>query len=62
MLRTLLLLISLCLLGTGCTVNEVVVADETELLVAQAPADESRLLDIGIVEFAPGVAEMNYPR
>ena len=62
MLRTLLLLISLCLLGTGCTVNEVVVADETELLVAQAPADESRLLDIGIVEFAPGVDEKNNPR
>ena len=62
MLRTLLLLISLCLLGTGCTVNEVVVADETELLVAQAPADESRLLDIGIVELAPGVDEKNNPR
>ena len=62
MLRSLLLLISLCLLGTGCTVNEVVVADETELLVAQTPVDESRLLDIGIVEFAPGVDEKNNPR
>jgi len=62
MLRLLLLLISLCLLGTGCTVNEVVVADETELLVAQTPADESRLLDIGIVEFAPGIDEDNNPR
>jgi len=62
MLRSLLLLISLCLLGTGCTVNEVVVADETKLLVAQTPADESRLLDIGIVEFAPGIDEENNPR
>ena len=62
MLRLLLLLISLCLLGTGCTVNEVVVADETELLVAEAPADESRLLDIGIVEFSPGIDEDNNPR
>ncbi|RZV33997.1 MAG: hypothetical protein EX272_13725 [Chromatiales bacterium] len=62
MLRSLLLLISLCLLGTGCTVNEVVVADETELLVAETPADESRLLDIGIVEFASGVDEKNNPR
>ncbi len=62
MLRSLLLLISLCLLSTGCTVNEVVVADETELLVAQSPADESRLLDIGIVEFAPGIDENNNAR
>ena len=62
MLRSLLLLITLCLLGTGCTVNEVVVADETELLVAETPADESRLLDIGIVEFAPGVDEKINPR
>ena len=62
MLRLLLLLISLYLLGTGCTVNEVVVADETELLVAQAPADESRLLDIGIIEFTPGIDKDNNPR
>lgn len=62
MLRLSLLLISLCLLGTGCTVNEVVVADETELLVAESPVDESRLLDIGIVEFAPGIREDNNPR
>lgn len=59
--KLLLLLLFLCLLGTGCTVNEVIVADETELLVAEAPADESRLLDIGIVEFSPGIDEDNNP-
>jgi len=62
MLRLSLLLVVLCLLGTGCTVNEVVVAEETELLVANSPVDESRLLDIGIVEFAPGIDEDNNPR
>ncbi len=51
MLRIVLLLIALCLLGTGCAVNEIVVADETELYVANSPVDESRLLDIGIIEF-----------
>ena len=62
MLRTSLLVVSLCLLGTGCTVNEVIVADETELVVADAPVDEARLLDIGIVEFRPGIEEDNNPR
>ncbi len=62
MLRIVLLLVALCLLGAGCTVNEVVVADETELDVASSPVDESRLLDIGIIEFAPGVEEENNPR
>lgn len=62
MLRLSLLLVILCVLGTGCTVNEVVVAEETELLVAESPLDESRLLDIGIVEFKPGIDEDNNPR
>jgi len=62
MLRISLLLIALCLLGTGCTVNEVIVAEETELVVAESPVEESRLLDIGIVEFEPGIDEDNNPR
>lgn len=62
MLRLSLLLLTLCLFGTGCTVNEVIVAEETELLVANSPVDEARLLDIGIVEFAPGIDEDNNPR
>lgn len=62
MLRTVLLLVVLCLLGAGCTVNEVIVADETELAVASTPVDESRLLDIGIIEFAAGIEDKNNPR
>lgn len=62
MLRAVLVLIALCLLGTGCAVDEVIVADETELDVATTPVDESRLLDIGIIEFAPGIDEDNNPR
>lgn len=62
MLRFSLFLISLCLIGSGCTVNEVIVADETELVVADAPVNEARLLDVGIVEFAPGIDEENNAR
>ena len=45
----------------GCSVNEVVNADETELIVASEPVEEALLLDIGIVEFDDGVAEDNDP-
>jgi len=51
----------LCLVGSGCTVNEVVVAEETELAVAETPVDEAQLLDVGIVEFDPGIPEDNDP-
>ncbi|MBT8108940.1 MAG: hypothetical protein KJP17_11925 [Gammaproteobacteria bacterium] len=62
MLRTLLPVLFLCLVGTGCTVNHVVVADETELVVADEPVDEAHLLDIGIVELFSGIDEDNNPR
>ncbi len=62
MLRFSLLLLALCLLGTGCTVNEVIVAEETELVVARTQVDEAALLDIGIVAFAHGMREDNDPR
>ena len=45
----------------GCTVNEVVTAEETELVVASEPVDERMLLDVGIVEFEDGVPEDNNP-
>ena len=45
----------------GCTVNEVITAEETELVVADDPVDEALLLDIGIVEFQDGVSEDNDP-
>ena len=45
----------------GCTVNEVITAEETELVVAEDPLDEALLLDIGIVEFEDGVPDDNDP-
>jgi hypothetical protein len=46
---------------SGCAVDEVITAEETELVVADAPPDETMLLDIGIVEFADGVPRDNDP-
>ena len=54
-MRKLSLLIIFGVLLTGCSVNEVITAEETELIVAEAPPDESMLLDIGIIQFADGV-------
>jgi len=54
-----LLALSACLVFSGCSVNEVMVAEETELHVAAAPPDESMLLDIGVIEFDSGVPEDN---
>ena len=60
--RIWLLAIIACLGGTGCSVNEVVVAEETKLFVAESPLDEALLLDIGIVEFDAGIPENNNPQ
>jgi len=46
---------------SGCSVNEVVTADETELVVADSPPDETMLLDVGIVEFESGMRDNNDP-
>ena len=54
---TLLLVIYIVL--PACTVNEVITAEETELIIAEAPPEEGMLLDIGIIQFADGVAEDN---
>ncbi|HNP65527.1 MAG TPA: hypothetical protein PKH39_16460 [Woeseiaceae bacterium] len=44
---------------SGCAVQELVVAEETELVVAESSVDEAMLLDIGIVEFDAGIPEEN---
>ena len=62
MLRISLLIAFLCLAAAGCSVNEVVVAEETKLIVAESPLDEALLLDIGIVEFDAGIPEDNDPQ
>ena len=45
----------------GCSVNEVVTAEETELVVAEVPKAESQLLDVGIIEFQSGIPADNDP-
>lgn len=59
--RLSILLSIACFATTGCAVNEVVTAEETELVVAETPPDESLLLDIGIVQFDAGVPANNDP-
>ncbi len=43
----------------GCTVTEIVTAEETELVVAEVPKEESQLLDVGVIEFDAGIPEHN---
>ncbi|MDJ0940800.1 MAG: hypothetical protein QNJ00_13650, partial [Woeseiaceae bacterium] len=45
----------------GCTVNEVINAEETELVVSQVEKEESQLLDVGVIEFDAGIPEGNKP-
>jgi len=59
MRRYLILILFVCLTGTACSVNEIVVAEETKLVVAESPVDEALLLDIGIVEFGSGMEANN---
>ncbi len=61
MVRAIGIAAALMLFAQGCTVNEVVTAEETELVVASEPVDERMLLDVGIVEFQDGVPEDNNP-
>jgi len=46
---------------SGCAVNDVITAEETELIVAEVPPDEAMLLDIGVVEFSGVLDSANDP-
>ncbi|MEM9689572.1 MAG: hypothetical protein AAF917_08845 [Pseudomonadota bacterium] len=59
MTRHAVLLLVAVLATSGCTVNEVITAEETELVVATTPVEEALLLDVGIVEFSTGIADDN---
>lgn len=59
--RTIWLLTIFCFALSGCTVNEIVTAEKTELVVAEASPEEWMLLDIGVVEFEDGMQENNDP-
>ncbi|MEM7432462.1 MAG: hypothetical protein AAF351_11085 [Pseudomonadota bacterium] len=62
MRTTLCVLLALLLTLSGCAVNEVIQAEETTLVVAEAPPEEESLLDIGIIQFHDGVEEDNDPQ
>ena len=57
-----LALVALSGLATGCTVQEVVQAEHTELAVAEPDIAENLLLDVGIINFDAGVEEDNNPQ
>ena len=61
MKRLLILISSIAFCGYGCSVQELVVAEETQLVVAATSVDEALLLDVGIVEFNAGIPENNRP-
>lgn len=49
------------LFSSGCTVQEVITAEHTKLNVASLEMSENLLLDIGIVNFEPGIPRNNDP-
>jgi hypothetical protein len=61
MLRLLFAVIAVAVFAAGCAVQEVVIAEETQLMVATSSVDEALLLDVGIVEFDPKIPEGNDP-
>ena len=61
MIRKALLLATLSITCSGCAVQELVVAEESELVVAATSVDEALLLDVGIVEFDGRIPEKNNP-
>lgn len=54
-----LLIVFGAFLCNACTVSEVIHAERTELDVASLQISESLLLDVGIMNFSPGVPENN---
>ena len=58
-MKKITLLAVIYVLLPGCSINEVITAEETKLIVAEAPPEEGMLLDIGIIQFADGVSEDN---
>ena len=57
--RISLLLIAVSFVLPACSVNEVIKAEETKLIVAKAAPEESLLLDIGIIQFEEGIPKNN---
>ena len=47
------------LLCNGCTVNEIIVTEKTKLNIASLIIPENMLLNVGIMNFEPGIPENN---
>jgi len=58
-IRISLLLVAACFVLPGCSVNEVITAEETKLIVAKEAPEEDLLLDIGIIQFEEGIPKNN---
>jgi len=61
MIRLLLTVLVFAVSVSGCAVQELVVAEETQLVMATSAVDEALLLDVGIVEFEARIPEGNRP-
>jgi len=61
MIRLLITILTIAIFSSGCSVQELVIAEETELVVATTSVEEALLLDVGIVEFDARILEDNRP-
>jgi len=61
MIRLLITILTVAIFSSGCSIQELVLAEETELVVATSSVEEALLLDVGIVEFAAQIPEGNRP-
>ena len=61
MIRLLITILTIAIFSSGCSVQELVIAEETELVVATTSVEEALLLDVGIVEFDARIPEDNRP-
>jgi hypothetical protein len=61
MIRLLITILTVAIFSSGCSVQELVLAEETELVVATSSVEEALLLDVGIVEFDAQIPEGNRP-
>ena len=62
MIRIVIIALMFTIFGTGCAVQELVLAEETELVVATSSVDEASLLDVGVIEFRTGIPVENNPQ
>ena len=61
MTRLLITILAVATFASGCSIQELVIAEETELVVATTSVQEALLLDVGIVEFDAQIPAGNRP-